>query len=129
MALVRELRSPTAIQINSFAACFLGLTLDAFDFFLLTVCLKAIAADFHVSIKQIAEAIFFTLVMRPVGALIFGLLAERFGRRPTLMINIVTFSVFQLASAFAPNLTIFLICRALLGVAIGRQCGVAAALA
>jgi len=110
-------------------AGFLGWTLDAFDFFLLTVCLKAIAADFHVSIKQIAEAIFFTLVMRPVGALIFGLLAERFGRRPTLMINIVTFSVFELASAFAPNLTIFLICRALFGIAMGGEWGVGAALA
>ncbi len=127
--LVRELRSLTAIQRNTFAACFLGWTLDAFDFFLLTVCLKAIAADFHVSIKQIAEAIFFTLVMRPVGALIFGLLAERFGRRPTLMINIVTFSVFELASAFAPNLTIFLICRALFGIAMGGEWGVGAALA
>jgi SHS family lactate transporter-like MFS transporter len=127
--LVRELRSLTAIQRNTFTACFLGWTLDAFDFFLLTVCLKAIAADFHVSIKQIAEAIFFTLVMRPVGALIFGLLAERFGRRPTLMINIVTFSVFELASAFAPNLTIFLICRALFGIAMGGEWGVGAALA
>ncbi len=127
--LVREIRSLTAIQRNTFTACFLGWTLDAFDFFLLTVCLKAIAADFHVSIKQIAEAIFFTLVMRPVGALIFGLLAERFGRRPTLMINIVTFSVFELASAFAPNLTIFLICRALFGIAMGGEWGVGAALA
>src|SRR6266702_2496612 len=127
--LVREIRSLTAIQRNTFTACFLGWSLDAFDFFLLTVCLKAIAADFHVSIKQIAEAIFFTLVMRPVGALIFGLLAERFGRRPTLMINIVTFSVFELASAFAPNLTIFLICRALFGIAMGGEWGVGAALA
>ncbi len=129
MALVRELRSLTAIQRSTFAACFLGWTLDAFDFFLLTVCLKAIAADFHVSIKQIAEAIFWTLVMRPVGALIFGLLAEKFGRRPTLMLNIVAFSVFELASAFAPTLTSFLICRALFGIAMGGEWGVGAALA
>src|SRR5258707_12717994 len=111
--LVRELRSLTAIQRNTFAACFLGWTLDAFDFFLLTVCLKAIAADFHVGIKQIAEAIFWTLVMRPMGAMIFGVLAERIGRRPPLSLNVVCFSAFELASAFAPTLTIFLICRAL----------------
>src|SRR3954468_1844403 len=84
MAFFGELRRLTPVQRSTFAACFLGWTLDAFDFFLLTVCLKAIAADFHDGIKQIAEAIFFTLVMRPVGALIFGLLAERYGRRPTL---------------------------------------------
>src|SRR2546430_15816167 len=100
MGLFSEIKSLNPVQRNTFAACFLGWTLDAFDFFLLTVCLKAIAADFHVGIKQIAEAIFFTLVMRPVGALIFGLLAERYGRRPTLIINIITFSVFELASAF-----------------------------
>ncbi|MCU1227092.1 MAG: major facilitator superfamily 1 [Edaphobacter sp.] len=129
MALLRELRSLTAIQRSTFTACFLGWTLDAFDFFLLTVCLKAIAADFHVAIKQIAEAIFWTLVMRPLGALIFGLLAERFGRRPTLMLNIVAFSIFELASAFAPTLTSFLICRALFGIAMGGEWGVGAALA
>ena len=129
MALLRELRSLTAIQRNTFAACFLAWTLDAFDFFLLTLCLKAIAVDFHVTIPQIAEAIFWTLAMRPVGALLFGLLAERFGRRPTLMLNVVAFSVFVLASAFAPSLTSFLICRALFGVAMGGVWGVGAALA
>src|SRR4051812_23551130 len=129
MALLRELRSLTAIQRSTFAACFLGWTLDAFDFFLLTVCLRAIAADFNVSIKQIAEAIFLTLVMRPLGALIFGYFAERFGRRPTLMLNVVVFSFFELASAFAPSLKVFLICRALFGVAMGGVWGVGAALA
>lgn len=129
MALARELRSLTAIQRSTFVACFLGWTLDAFDFFLLTICLKAIAADFHVSIKQIAEAIFWTLVMRPIGALIFGLLAERFGRRPILILNIVAFSVFELASAFAPTLASFLICRALFGIAMGGEWGVGSALA
>lgn len=129
MALFSELKRLNPAQRSTFAACFLGWTLDAFDFFLLTVCLKAIAADFHVGIKQIAEAIFFTLVMRPVGALIFGLLAERYGRRPTLIINIVAFSVFELASAFAPTLTIFMVSRALFGIAMGGEWGVGAALA
>jgi SHS family lactate transporter-like MFS transporter len=129
MAFFGELRRLNPAQRSTFAACFLGWTLDAFDFFLLTVCLKAIAADFHVGIKQIAEAIFWTLVMRPLGALIFGVLAERIGRRPTLILNIICFSVFELASAFAPTLTIFLICRALFGIAMGGEWGVGAALA
>ena len=129
MAFFGELRRLNPVQRSTFAACFLGWTLDAFDFFLLTVCLKAIAADFHVGIKQIAEAIFWTLVMRPLGALIFGVLAERIGRRPTLILNIICFSVFELASAFAPTLTTFLICRALFGIAMGGEWGVGAALA
>lgn len=129
MALRSELRSLTPAQRSTFAACFLGWTLDAFDFFLLTVCLKAIAADFHVGIPQIAEAIFWTLVMRPLGALIFGTLAERYGRRPTLIANIIAFSIFELASAFAPTLGVFLVCRALFGIAMGGEWGVGAALA
>jgi MFS transporter, SHS family, lactate transporter len=129
MALLRELRSLTRVQRNTFTACFLSWSLDAFDFFLLTFCLSAIAAEFHVGVKQVAEAIFWTLVMRPVGALLFGLMAERFGRRPTLMVNVVAFSVFELASAFAPTLHTFLICRALFGIAMGGVWGVGAALA
>src|SRR5580765_6139680 len=129
MAIFSALRQLNPAQRSTFTACFLGWTLDAFDFFLLTVCLKAIAADFHVGIPQIAEAIFFTLVMRPVGALIFGLMAERFGRRPTLIVNILCFSVFELASAFAPNLRTFLLFRALFGIAMGGEWGVGAALA
>lgn len=124
-----ELKSLTSTQRSTFTACFLGWTLDAFDFFLLTVCLKAIAADFHVGIPRIAEAIFWTLVMRPLGALIFGILAERFGRRPTLTINIIAFSIFELASAFAPTLPTFLLFRALFGIAMGGEWGVGAALA
>jgi len=129
MPLFGEFRALTRIQRNTFCACFLGWTLDSFDFFLLTFCLKAISADFHVGVKQVAEAIFWTLVMRPVGALLFGAMAERYGRRPTLMLNVVAFSVFELASAFAPTLHSFLVCRALFGVAMGGVWGVGAALA
>jgi SHS family lactate transporter-like MFS transporter len=127
--LLGELRSLNAVQRNTFAACFLGWTLDAFDYFLLTLCLSAIAADFHVGIKDVAEATFWTLLMRPLGAFLFGVMAERVGRRPTLMLNIVSFSVFGLASAFAPTLTSFMVCRALFGVAMGGEWGVGAALA
>jgi SHS family lactate transporter-like MFS transporter len=129
MPLLREIRSLTSAQRKTFSACFLGWTLDAFDFFLLTFCLKAIAAGFHVGAKQVAEAVLWTLVMRPLGAFLFGAMAEKFGRRPTLMANIVAFSVFELASAFAPTLHSFLICRAFFGIAMGGVWGVGAALA
>jgi SHS family lactate transporter-like MFS transporter len=129
MALLRNFRALTAAQRSTFAACFLGWTLDAFDFFLLTFCLTAITVTFHASRKEVEEAIFWTLVMRPVGAFVFGSLAERYGRRPTLMINVVAFSVFELASAFAPTLHSFLVCRALFGIAMGGVWGVGAALA
>jgi SHS family lactate transporter-like MFS transporter len=129
MAILQEIRSLTRVQRNTFTACFLGWSLDAFDFFLLTLCLRSIAAEFHVGVKEVAEAIFWTLVMRPVGALIFGWMAERYGRRPTLMVNVISFSVFELASAFAPTLGSFLVCRALFGVAMGGEWGVGAALA
>ncbi len=119
----------TRAQRSTFIACFLGWTLDAFDFFLLTLCLGSIAKDFHVGLPAVVEAIFWTLVMRPVGAALFGSLAERYGRRPALMINVVSFSVCELASAFAPGLTSFLVCRALFGIAMGGEWGVGAALA
>ena len=129
MAFLREFRALTRIQRNTFSACFLGWTLDAFDFFLLTFCLTAIAADFHASRKHVEEALFLTLVMRPAGALLFGAMAERYGRRPTLMVNVVAFSAFELASAFAPTLAIFFVLRALFGIAMGGVWGVGAALA
>ena len=129
MPILRELRSLTSVQRSTFIACFLGWSLDAFDFFLLTLCLRAIAADFHVGIKQVAEAIFWTLVMRPVGALLFGMMAEKYGRRPTLILNIVAFSIFELSSALAPTLASFMVCRALFGIAMGGEWGVGAALA
>jgi SHS family lactate transporter-like MFS transporter len=129
MPLLAHFRALTRVQRNTFSACFLGWTLDAFDFFLLTFCLTAIAGDFHVGRKQVTEALFWTLVMRPVGAFLFGAMAEKYGRRPTLMINIVAFSGLELASAFAPSLHSFLVCRALFGIAMGGIWGVGAALA
>ena len=116
-------------QRRAFTACFLGWTLDAFDFFLLTYTLDAVAATFHVTLKMATTAIFWTLCMRPLGALLFGWLAERYGRRPTLMINIVCFSVLELLSAFAPSFGSFLLLRGLFGIAMGGEWGVGAALA
>jgi SHS family lactate transporter-like MFS transporter len=129
MPLFSEIRALNRVQRNTFAACFLGWMLDAFDYFLLSFCLVTIAADFHVARKVVAEAFFWTLAMRPVGALIFGVLAERYGRRPILMANIIAFSTFGFASALAPTLNSFLCCRALFGVAMGGEWGVGAAFA
>jgi SHS family lactate transporter-like MFS transporter len=129
MSLAANFSALTRTQRNTFAACFLGWTLDAFDFFLLTFCLTAIATTYRVSRKEVEEAIFWTLAMRPVGAFLFGAMAEKYGRRPTLIVNIVAFSVFELASAFAPTLAVFLILRAFFGIAMGGVWGVGSALA
>src|SRR5580692_5734624 len=112
MKFFAHFRELTATQRNTFIACFLGWSLDAFDFFILIFCVSAIAAQFQTKVSTVAEAIFVTLAMRPVGAFLFGMMADRFGRRPTLMIDIIAYSVFELASAFAPSLKIFLLMRA-----------------
>src|SRR5579862_3171721 len=106
----------------------MGWSLDAFDFFILIFCVSALAQEFHLPASKILEASFLTLAMRPVGAFLFGLMADRFGRRPTLMVDIIAYSVFELASAFAPSFKIFLITRALFGIAMGGEWGVGAAL-
>jgi SHS family lactate transporter-like MFS transporter len=128
MEFIGRFRRLTAVQRNTFLACFLGWSLDAFDFFILVFCLNALAGEFHVKVSEVSEGIFWTLAMRPVGAFLFGIMADRFGRRPTLMVDIIAFSVFELASAFAPTLKIFLITRALFGIAMGGEWGVGAAL-
>ncbi len=129
MEFIGHFRRLTPVQRNTFTACFLGWSLDAFDFFILTFCVSAIATQFQTKVSVVAEAIFWTLAMRPVGAFLFGMMADRFGRRPTLMIDIIAYSVFELSSAFAPSLRIFLISRALFGIAMGGEWGVGAALA
>ena len=128
MEFVGHFRRLTAVQRNTFIACFLGWSLDAFDFFILVLCVNALATQFHEKVSAITEAIFWTLAMRPVGAFLFGLLADRYGRRLTLMIDIIAYSVFELASAFAPSLKVFIIMRALFGIAMGGEWGVGAAL-
>jgi SHS family lactate transporter-like MFS transporter len=103
-------------------------TLDAFDFFVLVFVLTAMAKDFGITIVTASLAITFTLVMRPVGAIIFGILAERLGRKPVLVTNIVIFAVIELATAGAPNFTTFFILRIAYGIAMGGIWGVASAL-
>lgn len=129
MEFVAPFRKLTPLQRNTFLACFLGWSLDAFDFFILILCVNALATQFHERVSAISEAIFWTLAMRPVGAFLFGMMADRFGRRPTLMLNVITYSIFELASAFAPSLKVFLITRALFGIGMGGEWGVGAAFA
>jgi SHS family lactate transporter-like MFS transporter len=107
--------------VSALIASFLGWTLDAFDFFVLVFALPAIAKDFHVGIPAVAGSIAVTLAFRPVGALIFGLLADRYGRRLPLMLDLVFYSVVEVLSGFAPDFTTFLVLRALFGIGMGGE--------
>jgi SHS family lactate transporter-like MFS transporter len=126
---IRLFKSLNRDQRRTFIACFLGWSLDALDFFLLTFVLVPVARDFGRTIPQIAFAITLTLMMRPVGAFIFGLLGDKFGRRVPLMADIVFYSAMELLTAFAPNFTVFLILRALFGIGMGGEWGLGASLA
>jgi SHS family lactate transporter-like MFS transporter len=129
MVIIDELRSLDRAQRAAFFASLLGWALDAFDFFLLTFVLKDIAGSFHAQVSDVSLALTLTLAARPVGALIFGRLADHFGRRPVLMADVALYSVLAVASAFSPNLATLLVLRTLFGVAMGGEWGVGASLA
>ncbi len=126
--MLSDLRQLSSKQRSAVLASYLGWTLDAFDFFILVFVVKDVAKTFGTDVKSVAYAVFLTLAARPVGALIFGLAADKYGRRPTLMVDIILFSVLEFASGFAPNLATFLILRILFGVAMGGEWGVGASL-
>jgi len=123
------LRTLNRRQRSACVASFLGWTLDAFDFFLLTFVISDIAKEFSTGIANVAEAITLTLAMRPIGALIFGLLAERFGRKPVLMADILFYSALELATAFSTSIEMLLVFRALFGIGMGGEWGLGASLA
>jgi SHS family lactate transporter-like MFS transporter len=129
MTTLSELRGLDRHQWSAVAASFLGWTLDAFDFFLMVFMFKAIAADFHADVSAVVVASTLTLAARPFGALVFGMMADRYGRRPILMTNVLLYSLLELGSAFAPTLAILLLLRALFGFAMGGVWGVGASLA
>ena len=122
-------RMLTRRQLHAYFAALGGWSLDAFDFFIFVFSLSAISTEFHTDIKAVSEGIFLTLACRPLGALVFGWLAEKYGRRPILMVNVLSYSALQFATAFAPNLATLLLLRALFGFAMGGEWGVGAALA
>jgi SHS family lactate transporter-like MFS transporter len=129
MEALRLFRSLTRDQRNTFVACFLGWTLDAFDFFLLTFVYGPVGQEFGRSVKEVTFGVTLTLLMRPIGAFIFGWLGDKFGRRIPLMVDIIFYSVIELATAFAPNFTVFLVLRALFGIGMGGEWGLGASLA
>ena len=125
---MRALSGWTTEQKHVVAASFLGWSLDAFDFFLLVFVLKDIAKEFGTQITAVTFAILLTLAMRPIGAYLFGRAADRWGRRPTLMVDVLLYSIIEFASGFSPNLTTLLILRAVYGIAMGGEWGVGASL-
>ena len=128
LRILSDLRDLTPNQRDAVLACFVGWTLDAFDFFILVFVLKDIAKEFKADIPSVTATLFLTLAMRPLGAFLFGMVADRFGRRPTLMIDILFYSTIQFLSGFAPSLAALVILRGLYGVAMGGEWGVGASL-
>jgi len=128
MAVIADLKALTRAQKSSIWASYLGWTLDAFDFFLMVFMFSAVAKEFGTDVKTTAEATFFTLAARPFGAFVFGLAADRFGRRPVMMIVILAFSAFSVLSAFAWSLTSLFVIRFLFGFAMGGEWGIGASL-
>ena len=115
-------------QGHAVIACFLSWTLDAFDFFIMVFVLGDIAKEFDTGLTAVTIAITVTLAARPIGALLFGYLADRAGRRVVLIINVLTFTAFELISGLAPSLVTFILIRGLFGVAMGGEWGVGASL-
>ena len=119
----------TGQQMRTILAAYLGWTLDAFDFFVLTFVITDIAKEFGVGVPAVAYALFLTLAMRFVGAFIFGRIGDKWGRRPALMLDILAYSIIGALAAFSPNLTVFLVLRAIFGVAMGGEWGLGSSLA
>src|SRR5579875_2525141 len=119
MAFLDTLRALDRTQRHTVAASFLGWTLDAFDYFLLVFVIPSVAKDFRVGVTEVTFALLLTLAFRPLGALIFGRLADHFGRRRILMLDVVLYSALELACAFAPSLLALLVLRALFGIVSG----------
>jgi SHS family lactate transporter-like MFS transporter len=129
MTAFADLRALDRVQRHTVAATFLGWTLDAFDYFLLVMVMPAVARTFAVPVKEVAFALLLTLAFRPLGALVFGRLADRHGRQRVLMLDVALYSVLGLACAFAPSLGVLLVLRSLFGIAMGGEWGTGASLA
>jgi SHS family lactate transporter-like MFS transporter len=124
-----QARGLTRDQRNAFIASFLGWTMDAFDYFLIVFVFAQVAQDLNASLAQVTVATTLTLAARPVGALLFGLLADRFGRRTPLMLDVLFYSIVEFLTGFSPNLTALLVLRTLYGIGMGGEWGLGASLA
>jgi SHS family lactate transporter-like MFS transporter len=129
MSIFAPLGELTPTQWRTFIAAFLGWCLDAFDFFLVTFIAVSISEEFKLGLPTVLFAVTIALMFRPVGALIFGVLADRYGRRGPLMASVALYSLFELLSGFSPNFTVLIVLRALYGIAMGGEWGVGAAIA
>lgn len=129
LASVRGKTNQSSDRWHAVMAGFLGWTLDAFDFFVVIFLFDVLAQYFHVSKAAIILSVTATLAMRPLGALIFGMMADRYGRRRPLMANVIFFSTVGLLCGFSPNFTVFFILRLLFGIGMGGEWGVGASLA
>src|SRR5229473_3501840 len=116
-------------QRNAVLAGFLGWTLDAFDFFVLTFVIDDVARSFGRTRPDIALALTLALSTRPIGAVIFGIMADRWGRRLPLMINVFLYAVLSVLSGLAPSYAVFIFWRMWFGIAMGGEWGVGASLA
>src|ERR1700758_3009845 len=117
--ILEQLKTLTSKQRSTVIACFLGWTLDAFDFFILVFVIEDIAKEFGTNVTAVTFTLFLTLAMRPLGAFLFGVIADRYGRRPTLMANILFYSFVTFVCGFAPSLAVMIVLRALFGIAMG----------
>jgi SHS family lactate transporter-like MFS transporter len=129
MVIIDDLKALNKEQRAAFLASLMGWALDAFDFFLMTFVVTDIATSFKTDVTHVNVAITLTLIARPIGAFVFGRLADRFGRRPVLMFDVGLYSVLAVASAFSPNLMTLLVLRFLFGFAMGGEWGIGASLA
>jgi SHS family lactate transporter-like MFS transporter len=129
MSIANSPAQPKSASHHAVLAGFLGWTLDAFDFFVVVFLIDTLSHHFGVPKKDIVRTLTATLAMRPLGAVLFGLLADRYGRRIPLMANVLYFSVIELLCGFSPNYTFFLVMRALFGIGMGGEWGVGASLA
>jgi SHS family lactate transporter-like MFS transporter len=129
LSVVEQARGLTREQRNAFVAAFLGWTMDAFDYFIVVLVYAEIGREFGVSLTQMAFLTTATLVMRPVGAFLFGRWADSAGRKVPLMVDVIFYSAVGFACAFAPNYTVLLVLRLLYGIGMGGEWGLGAALA
>src|SRR5262249_49748504 len=128
-SMLKNSHSGSSSSFHAVFASFLGWTMDAFDYFVVVFLVDTLAAEFHVQKASIILTLAATLVMRPLGALIFGLLFDRYGRRKLLMATIVFFSLVELLCGFSTGFTFFLVMRALYGIGMGGEWGVGASMA